>query len=177
MSVSTSNLGRTVLAPVALALIVAGCGRDDGDDGASAGADGSSLVSVASVDGTDVLVDAEGRTLYTAEVEKGGQILCVDACASFWEPVIASGSSVDAANTELGDEFDVVERPDGDSQLTYDGLPLYTFAEEDAGELEGDGFTDDFQGTHFEWTAATADESSTPSEPSTPEDTDGGFDY
>ncbi len=162
--------------PVALALVVAGCGGDDGDDGAS-GASGSSLVSVAGVDGTDVLVDAEGRTLYTADVEKGGQILCIDACASFWEPVIASASTVDAANTALGDEFDVVERPDGESQLTHDGLPLYTFAEEDAGELQGDGFTDDFQGTHFEWSAATADESTTPSEPSTPEDSGGGFDY
>jgi hypothetical protein len=34
------------------------------------------------------------------------------------------------------------------------GLPLYTFTEEGPGQLDGDGFVDDFQGTHFEWAAA-----------------------
>jgi predicted lipoprotein with Yx(FWY)xxD motif len=48
----------------------------------------------------------------------------------------------------------VVRRPGGEEQLTLDGLPLYTFTEEQAGALEGDGFVDEFQGTRFEWEAA-----------------------
>jgi predicted lipoprotein with Yx(FWY)xxD motif len=48
----------------------------------------------------------------------------------------------------------VVERPEGDEQLTFNGLPLYTFTQEEAGRLDGDGFVDDFQGTQFEWAAA-----------------------
>ena len=53
-----------------------------------------------------------------------------------------------------------MKRPDGNEQLTFDGLPLYTFAEEGAGKLDGDGFADDFQGTHFEWKAARTSGSS-----------------
>jgi predicted lipoprotein with Yx(FWY)xxD motif len=176
MRPSTFFLARTVLAAAATALFAAGCGSDDGADGSDAGG-GSALVSVAEVDGTDLLTDAEGHTLYTAEVEKDGQIHCVDTCADFWEPIVASDADVDAANSTLDGEFGMVERPDGSSQLTYDGLPLYTFAEEGAGELQGDGLTDDFQGTQFVWAAARTDGSSAPSESSTPDDNGGGFGY
>ena len=143
-----------LLATGALALAVAGCGG--GDDEQSAAASGpTGIVSIASVGGTDVLADAEGRTLYTAAVEEGGKILCVDACTSFWEPLTASSAEAESAAAELDLDLGVVERPEGDRQLTLDGLPLYTFTEEDAGQLDGDGFVDDFQGTHFEWEAAT----------------------
>ena len=144
---------KIALAIAATALGVAGCGGGDGDENAAASA---GIVSVASVDGTDVLADSAGRTLYTAAVEKGGKILCVDACTSFWEPVVASPSDADSAATDLDADLGVVDRPDGGQQLAFNGLPLYTFAEEDAGQLEGDGFTDDFEGTHFEWEAARA---------------------
>jgi Secreted repeat of unknown function len=49
----------------------------------------------------------------------------------------------------------VVNRPDGESQLTFEGLPLYSFTEEGPGKLDGDGFVDDFEGTRFEWAAAS----------------------
>jgi predicted lipoprotein with Yx(FWY)xxD motif len=142
------------LAIVATALVVAGCGGDDDESGAAAGA-ATGVVSVENVDGTDVLADSGGRTLYTAEVEKDGKILCVDDCTSFWQPVLASAGEAEAAAAELDAELGVVKRPEGDQQLTFDGLPLYTFTEEDAGQLEGDGFVDDFKGTRFEWAAAT----------------------
>ena len=177
MRPSTSYLARVVIVAAATALVAAGCGSDDGSDGSDAGGGGSGLVSSAEVDGTKVLADAEGHTLYTAEVEKDGQIHCVDACTKFWAPIVASDADVEAANSTLGDDFGTVERPDGKSQLTHGGLPLYTFAEEGAGELQGDGFTDDFQGTQFVWAAARTDGSSTPSESSTPDDNGGGFGY
>ena len=170
MRCSTSHVARVLVAAAALALLTASCGSEDGGGG-------SALVSSAEVDGTKVLADAEGHTLYTAEVEKDGQIHCVDACTKFWEPIVASDADVEAANSTLGDDFGTVDRPDGKSQLTHDGLPLYTFAEEGAGELKGDGFTDDFQGTQFVWAAARTDGSSTPSESSTPDDNGGGFGY
>jgi predicted lipoprotein with Yx(FWY)xxD motif len=158
MRLSITHFTGVVLAIGAAALGVAGCGGG-GEESASAGAAGASagIVSIASVDGNDVLADSEGRTLYTAAVEQGGRILCVDACTSFWEPVVTSPDQADSAAAELGADLGVVERPNGERQLTFDGLPLYTFAEEDAGQLEGDGFVDDFQGTHFEWEAARTD--------------------
>jgi predicted lipoprotein with Yx(FWY)xxD motif len=183
MSSSGSGRARILIASAALALVAGGCGGEDSEDGAAAGGSGSSgsLVSVASVDGTDVLVDADGHTLYSADAESGGQILCVDACTSFWEPVTASAADVRATSAPLKDELGVVDRPDGESQLTYDGMPLYTFAQEGAGELQGDGFADDFQGTHFVWSAARtdlpADQSGEPSSDTPTPDVPGGGGY
>jgi len=159
MSFSITHSVKVALAIGAAGLGIAACGGGEGDDSATAsGADmggGSSVVSIQSVDSTDVLADSQGRTLYTAEAEKGGRIRCVDACTSFWEPAGASAKEAEAASADLRLELGVVKRPDGEPQLTFNGLPLYSFTEEDAGQLEGDGFVDDFQGTHFEWAAAT----------------------
>jgi predicted lipoprotein with Yx(FWY)xxD motif len=137
----------------ATGLGVAACGSGDDGSGASATPSGG-LVSVAHVGGADVLASSEGKTLYSADVEKRGRIRCTDACTSFWDPVAASSADAEKAADDLGAALAVVQRPDGASQLTFDGQPLYTFAEEGAGALEGDGFTDDFEGTHFEWQAA-----------------------
>ena len=155
MGRTSRNVLKVALAIGAVALVLAGCGGGDSDEGAGAGA--GAVVSVATVDGTDVLTDSSGRTLYTTTAEEGGMILCVDACTSFWEPVVGSADDADAAGAELGADVGVVDRPGGEKQLTFNGLPLYTFAEEDAGRLQGDGFVDDFQGTHFEWEAARTD--------------------
>jgi predicted lipoprotein with Yx(FWY)xxD motif len=161
----------------AVALGVVACGS--GDDESVAGAAGSSsgLVSVANVDGTDVLADSAGQTLYSAAVEKGGKILCVDACLSFWDPMPASSAGAKKASGALDANFGVVKRPDGERQLTFDGLPLYTFAEEGAGKLEGDGFVDDFQGTHFAWEAARTSGGSPSSGSGAPSDNNSGGGY
>jgi predicted lipoprotein with Yx(FWY)xxD motif len=166
------SITKIVLATGALALAVAGCGGSDEEETAAASSP-AGIVSVASVEGTDVLADAQGRTLYTAPVEEGGKILCVEACTSFWEPVLASSTEADAAAGDLDVDLGVVDRPEGEQQLTFDGLPLYTFAEEDAGQLEGDGFVDDFQGTHFEWQAAATGSAPAPRDSGS----GGGFDY
>jgi predicted lipoprotein with Yx(FWY)xxD motif len=149
------------------ALVLGACGGGDDNGDATAADAGSGLVSVQDVDGRNVLVDSDGQTLYTADVEKD-QIRCTDACTSFWDPLASSAKQANAASSDLDLDFGVVKRPDGDSQLTFKGLPLYSFTEEGPGQLDGDGFVDDFQGTHFEWAAATTGESSAPSDaPST----------
>jgi predicted lipoprotein with Yx(FWY)xxD motif len=139
----------------AAALVLAACGSDDsGNGGAPTTSGGSGIVSIQSVDGTNVLADPEGRTLYTAEVEKA-RIHCTDACTSFWDPVKASAKQLKSASADLNLDLGMVKRPDGTDQLTFNGLPVYRFTEEGAGQLDGDGFVDDFDGTRFEWAAAT----------------------
>jgi predicted lipoprotein with Yx(FWY)xxD motif len=160
----------TVVLAIA-AFLVAGCGGDDDDQESAAAAASAGIVSIETVDGTDVLADAQGRTLYTADVEKGGKIMCVGACTSFWAPLIASADEAEAAASELEADISVLRRPEGSRQLTFDGLPLYTFTEEAAGELTGDGFVDDFEGTRFEWQAARTDGGSAPT------NQDGGYGY
>lgn len=125
-------------------------------------ASGSTVVSTASVDGTQTLADATGHTLYSASVESGGHIRCVADCTTFWKPVTASQQQARAASTALHTTFGVVDRPDGASQLTYQGLPLYTFAEEGPHELRGNGFSDEFAGSHFTWSAAVTMGSANP---------------
>jgi predicted lipoprotein with Yx(FWY)xxD motif len=154
----------------AAALGVVACGSSDDVSGASTAGSSTGIVSVANVDGTDVLADSAGKTLYSAAVEKGGKILCVDACMSFWDPVLASSADAKKAAAELDANLGVVRRPDGDQQLTFDGLPLYTFVKEDAGKLKGNGFVDDFQGTHFEWKAVRTSGGSQSSGSSGPSD-------
>jgi predicted lipoprotein with Yx(FWY)xxD motif len=163
----------------AAALGVVACGGSDEDSGASTAGASTGIVSVANVDGTDVLADSAGKTLYSAAAEKGGRILCIDACASFWDPMPASSADAKKAAAELDATLGVVRRPDGEQQLTVDGRPLYTFAEEGAGKLDGDGFVDDFQGTHFEWEAARTSGGSQSSGSSSPSDNSrrGGYGY
>ena len=158
MRLSLRHSVTAALAVAVAALLLAACGGGEGDDNANAGpADGagSGIVSIQDVDGTNVLADSEGRTLYTSDVEQGGRVLCTGACTSFWEPIAGSANEARSASSDLDLDLGVIERPDGDRQLTFEGLPLYSFTEEGPGQLDGDGFVDDFEGTHFEWVAAT----------------------
>jgi predicted lipoprotein with Yx(FWY)xxD motif len=158
MRLSTKHAVMAAVAIGLAAVLLAACGGgDDGDNGNATAADaGAGIVSVQDVDGTDVLVDSEGSTLYSADVEENGRILCTGACTSFWDPIGASAREAESTAKDLDLDLGVVSRPDGDDQLTLDGLPLYRFTEEEPGQLDGDGFVDDFEGTHFEWEAATA---------------------
>ena len=154
----------STLAIGAAAFGLVACGSSDDDSGASTAGSSAGIVSVANVGGTAVLADSARKTLYSAAVEEGGKVHCVDACTSFWEPMLASSADAGKAAGELDANLGVVKRPDGEQQLTLDGLPLYTFTEEDAGTLDGDGFVDDFQGTPFEWEAARTSGSGGPSD-------------
>jgi predicted lipoprotein with Yx(FWY)xxD motif len=81
-----------------------------------------------------ILVDAQGRSLYTFDKDTGGTIACTDACASTWPPVISAGTPSGVPG--LG----VAKRPDGTSQVTYNGKPLYRYSgDAKAGDTNGDG--------------------------------------
>jgi len=138
------------------ALGLAACGGDDDGDNSAAATTGGGTASAGGVttqtiDGTDVLVDADGAALYSADQEQGGKVLCTDGCTSIWKPVPASEGAGAPSDLMLGE----VDRPDGEKQLTYKGAPLYSFTEEGSGELTGDGFKDSFGNTDFTWHAAT----------------------
>jgi predicted lipoprotein with Yx(FWY)xxD motif len=149
--------GRVVAGAVALVVLLAGCG---GGNGGSEGAE-SATVSVASVDGVgDVLVDDEGAALYAADEEGDGTVRCVDGCAAIWLPLTVEGEPV--GEDELDGELSVVERPDGDRQVAFAGLPLYSFIEDtSAGAVTGNGLSDEFAGKEFTWHVLTPDGPST----------------
>jgi predicted lipoprotein with Yx(FWY)xxD motif len=150
MRLPIRNTLAAALAIGAASLVLAACGGGNTDTMHT----GSGVVSVGNVDNTKVLTDSQGRTLYSANVEKGGRIMCTSGCVSFWKPVDSSSSQAKTAAADLNLDLGVVKRPGGQSQLTFDGKPLYSFTQEGPDQLKGDGFVDDFHGTQFTWTAA-----------------------
>jgi predicted lipoprotein with Yx(FWY)xxD motif len=146
----------TISAAAVAALTMAACGSS----GSGGGSSGTTTVSLKQLPGAGtVLVDAQGRALYAADQEAGGKIRCTGACNQFWLPLTVSKGS---PSGDAGGTLGVVERPDGARQVTLDGKPLYTFSEDTAGKVTGNGFSDAFGGQKFDWKVITSSGSSAP---------------
>jgi predicted lipoprotein with Yx(FWY)xxD motif len=140
-----------VVAAVAATLTIAACGssNNSNSDQAAAGGGNSETVGVKSVAGVGrVLVDTGGLALYTPDQEAKGMIRCTGSCTSEWQPVAATGHPTAAAGAG---NVGVIKRPDGARQVTLDGMPLYTFADDSPSKVTGDGFKDQFDGKSFTW--------------------------
>ena len=137
-------------AAVAAFAVLAGCGGGTGGAGAT--------VSARDLPGVGtVLVDRAGRTLYFADQETGGRIVCLAECVSAWVPLTVATGTIPTGGAEVTGSLAVVSRPDGGNQVTYDGRPLYTFAADGgAGRAAGNGVRDKFGGTDLVWHAAAA---------------------
>jgi predicted lipoprotein with Yx(FWY)xxD motif len=89
-----------------------------------------------------VLVDGEGRTLYTYTKDSQNKPSTCDAsCATTWPPALASGTPTAGAGLESG-KLSEIKRSDGTEQLAYNGWPLYRYEKdtkvgEDAGQGVG----------------------------------------
>jgi predicted lipoprotein with Yx(FWY)xxD motif len=133
-------------------------------------------LSVATVGGvTGVLVDAAGKPLYTPAEEADGTVHCTGACATIWVPVAAPANA--SMTGPSGVTLTVISRPDGTKQLAAAGKPLYTFAQDSAGQLKGNGVADDFGGQHFTWHVVQAAGAPAPSMPATTSSGGGGYNY
>jgi predicted lipoprotein with Yx(FWY)xxD motif len=123
---------------------------------------------------TTVLTDAAGMTLYRLSGERAGKFICATAsCTQLWHPLAASATSAPSGVASLG----TVKRPDGSEQVTYKGMPLYTFAQDQRpGDAKGEGFKD--VGTWNAVTAGGASSTATPaSSQTTPAESSGGYRY
>jgi predicted lipoprotein with Yx(FWY)xxD motif len=138
-------------AALTAAVALAACGGGGSNSsGSSAAPSSGTTVSAENIGGSgSVLVDSAGKALYAADEETRGMVLCTDACLSFWTP-LTIGAGAPSSNS-LSGTLGVVRRPDGTRQVTYNGKLLYSFNEDKAGEVSGDGFTDAFGGQHFTW--------------------------
>jgi predicted lipoprotein with Yx(FWY)xxD motif len=94
-----------------------------------------------------VLTDTAHHTLYSLSVEKRGRFVCTGTCLKDWHPLTIKAGVKPTGPVMLG----TVKRPEGSLQVTYKGLPLYSFdGDRRAGEANGEGIKD--VGT---WHAAT----------------------
>jgi predicted lipoprotein with Yx(FWY)xxD motif len=150
----------SALIATALVLLATACG---GGSSASAAQtptapNPAKTVSVVKVDGVgSVLVDSEAMALYSPAQEANGTIACTGSCTSIWVPLtLPMGQSAPTGTAGLGSKLGTVQRPDGSTQVTFDGKPLYTFAEDSGpGVVSGDDFSDSFDGTSFTWHVAS----------------------
>jgi predicted lipoprotein with Yx(FWY)xxD motif len=77
------------------------------------------------------LVDSNGMTLYLFTNDEHNTSNCSGGCADIWPPLIVDGELM-AGEGLIADLLAVVQREDGSSQATYDGSPLYHFANDKA---------------------------------------------
>jgi predicted lipoprotein with Yx(FWY)xxD motif len=151
---------RPALPTIALAaLLLTACGRGNGgtsSGGGSPSPSGTALsVQTDSVSGVGtVLANSAGLTLYHNSKETGSRIVCTGGCASFWPPVLVTGSLPQETGMVKG-TFGTIMRPDGSTQLTINGMPLYTYRG-DSGSGQASG-----QGIEGVWFAVTPSGTST----------------
>ena len=89
---------------------------------------------------TKVLVNRKGLTLYSLSVEQRGRFICTDrSCLSLWAPLVVPKGTTPTGGLHLG----TVRRPDGRTQVSYRGRPVYTFTQDrKPGDVNGNGFKD-----------------------------------
>jgi predicted lipoprotein with Yx(FWY)xxD motif len=136
------------LAPAALAIIAAGCGGGSQSGTTSAGPYGAArpaprtagaTVATARTTLGPTLVDAQGRTLYLFEKDKGSASSCSGTCASVWPP-LTTGAKALAGGGVTAAKLGSTKRADGKTEVTYAGHPLYTYAgDAQPGQLKGQG--------------------------------------
>ena len=83
-----------------------------------------------------VLVTRSGQALYWWNRERGGTVRCTGACARAWPPlIIARRARVPASIPGVRGRFATLIRPDGRRQVTYQGMPIYTYVNEGPREV------------------------------------------
>jgi predicted lipoprotein with Yx(FWY)xxD motif len=128
-----------------------------------------------------LLVSAAGMTLYHYTPDKHGVIKCTAACAKFWPPlVVPRGTKPKAGAGISAAKLSTVKRPDGTTQVTYVGFPLYRYSgDTKAGDVKGQGFQGVWHAVTSAGTLAKASGGAGTSTtmPGTTTDSGGGYGY
>jgi predicted lipoprotein with Yx(FWY)xxD motif len=106
------------------------------------------------------LADPSGKALYTYDGDSSGVSNCTGSCLATWPAYQDTGST---SNLPAG--VGTIKRSDnGQTQYTYNGMPLYYFVSDSGGKVSGDG-VENFK---IAKPAAASSSSSQPSSSSTP---------
>jgi predicted lipoprotein with Yx(FWY)xxD motif len=148
MEVGTSR-PRSALLAASLGLLVAACGGSSGG-GSGSSAPSASTAAAATVmtasktvagKSENILVDSKGLTLYLFTPDKGGTVTCTAACAQNWPPLkLAAGASSATGDKGVTGKLATVANPEGGTQVTYNGWPLYYYVKDkDSEDTYGQG--------------------------------------
>jgi predicted lipoprotein with Yx(FWY)xxD motif len=129
----------------ALALALSACASSASSSSSSAPAagasgaaasNGGSALGMTTINGTAVVTNSAGKTLYWFVPDTSTTSKCTGSCSTYWPPVtgpVTAGSGVTGT-------LSTITRPDGTTQATYDGHPLYTYVGDSAaGQAKGNG--------------------------------------
>ena len=103
---------------------------------APASSAGGSTLNMTTINGTAVVTNSKGRTVYWFVPDTSTTSKCTGSCATYWPPVTGTVTAGTGVTGTLG----TITRPDGTTQATYDGHPLYTYVGDTAaGQAKGNG--------------------------------------
>jgi predicted lipoprotein with Yx(FWY)xxD motif len=131
----------------ALAVALAACGGSDNGGSGSAATSAPTTTAAQAASGTtvavassklgDILVDADGRTLYAFAKDKGDQSACTGNCATNWPALTGPATAGTGVQATL---LSTSMQANGTDQVTYGGKPLYHFAgDAKPGDTNGQG--------------------------------------
>ena len=133
---TVAGLAAAVLAVAACASSSSSTSSAAPNSAAAAGASSGNTVTERTIGGTQVLTNSAGLTLYWFVPDTSTTSKCTGSCATYWPPLkgpVTKGSGVTGT-------LSVITRPDGTTQATYDGHPLYTYvADGGPGQNKGNG--------------------------------------
>ncbi len=117
-----------------------------------------------------VIATDKGKALYVYINDGINSSSCTGGCAQSWPPLLLSdGYTLDG--TGLSGSLGTILRPDGGRQVTYNGMPLYTYlGDTQAGIANGNGAGN-------VWFVATPDMATFPQPPPPPPPSYGGGGY
>jgi predicted lipoprotein with Yx(FWY)xxD motif len=119
----------------------AGPSTNSGSSGSSSSSTGNVVLrtATATVQGTSerILVDDKGYPLYYYEPDTATQSRVAGELAVLWPPVVGSGATAQGASGKLT----TVSTSNG-QQVAYNGHFLYTFVQDNPGQVTGQGVQD-----------------------------------
>lgn len=104
------------------------------DSNPSAAATGTIITTGGSEFGT-MLFNDKNQAIYIWELEESSKAECYGDCAEAWPPVLTDGAP-QAGGEVKGNLLGTTKRSDGSTQVTYNGHPLYYYANEGPGEVK-----------------------------------------
>jgi predicted lipoprotein with Yx(FWY)xxD motif len=128
----------------AMALVVAACGSSGSSSASNSSPAApassaptpasSSALMTATINGTKVVTNSKGFTLYWFAPDTSTTSKCNGSCATYWPPVKGPATAGAGVTGTLG----TITRSDGTKQATYDGHPLYSYVGDTApGQAKG----------------------------------------
>ncbi len=119
-------------APLLLASVVVG---------AQARSHGQAAMTLVKTAPAHILVDAKGMTLYVFAKDSKNKSTCTGQCATYWPAaMVPAGAKAPGKMAGMMGTIGEMMLKGGGAQLTYDGAPLYTFAnDKKAGDVNGEG--------------------------------------